>query len=173
MTRHIIFGIIFVSMGFWLCGCATNNGFIEFYDKDTSMTPADVKKLKKSRNFPNKIRLIPVKSVEEGTEVGINLVKNYGCFFIGMSSFEGVLKREDSAKKAAEHFGANTVVTLQEYIGTRSGSVTLPGTSYTTANVYAGGNYGSGNATTYSTPPQTIPYSVSIYHREAVFLLCP
>ncbi len=113
MTRHIIFGIIFVSMGFWLCGCAMDNGYIKFYVKDKeNMTPAEVRKLRKSRNFPNKIRLIRTDSMEETLKENQGLIKYSGCFYIGGSAFRGPVDREHSAKKATEHFGANTVVNM-------------------------------------------------------------
>ena len=65
-----------ILVGFMLCGCATDNGYIKFYNKDDEkMTPAEVRKLRKSRNFPNKIRLIRTDSVEETLKETQGLIK--------------------------------------------------------------------------------------------------
>lgn len=174
MTRHRIFGIFLVSIGFWLCSCA-DNAFIKFYKP--TLTPAQVAKLKSSGDYPtNEFRSIQVANATEIEMYIFLLQTHYDCLYIGASAFNGPLEKEANIKKGAKKVGANFSVTFSEYLETVSGTYTtfIPTYSTTNARAYgSNGSYAYGSATTQSNTPITNSYRVSRYHQEAYFYLCP
>lgn len=176
MTRHRIFGIFLVNIGFWLCSCA-DNAFIKFYKP--TLTPAQVAKLKSSGDYPtNEFRSIQAANATESIMYGASLQILYDCLYIGGSAFEGSLEKEANIKikKAAKKIGANFSVAFSRYLNTVSGTYTTFVPTYSTTNAQAygsNGNYAYGSATTQSNTPITNSYSVSRYHQEANFYLCP
>lgn len=172
--------------GFLFCGCSffgmggQGNGYVKFFKP--AIPKEQVERLLASGNYPNEIKAIKVMNMNQEDSAVDSLNNEYGCIFIGTSSFEGALREGNNPTEAARRSGANVYINLVEYYRTESGTYTtmMPTTSRTTTNsnasAFGSGGWasGSGSSTsmTYSSVPITRSYSVDRYAQSALFYLC-
>ena len=181
LSKGLKLNCLSIIFGFLFCGCSFfgfggKNGYVEFF---TPQIPKEqVKQIWANRNFPNEIKEI---KVINGNETD-TLLNEYGCIYIGESSFEGGLNANNNPKEAARKVGANVYLNMIAYSHTVNGTYTtmMPtaSTTRTTSNAsaYGTGGFASGSgsstSTTYGSVPITQSYSVDRYNQSAMFFLC-
>lgn len=179
ISKGLQLSCLSITFGFLFCGCSFfgfGNGYVEFF---TPQIPKEqVKQIWANGNFPNEIKEI---KVINGNETD-TLLNEYGCFYIGDSTFEDGLNAKNDPKGAARKVGANVYLNMVTYSHTVNGTYTtmMPtaSTTRTTSNAsaYGSGGFasGSGSSTsiTYGSVPITQSYSIDRYNQSAMFFLC-
>jgi PDZ domain len=163
-----------------LVGCATTDGYREFYTPVPDLTPEKVAQM----------RAAPLASTPQVTHLSgrfdQNAQREYmkeGYQVIGYSSFtSGHRQNDDDAVDQAKKIGADLVIILgSEYAGSVTTSVPLTTptatTSYTNgmATAYGTGGsavaYGNSTTTTYGTSTSYVPMTVNRYQFGALYLV--
>lgn len=153
-----------------LLGCATTNGYQQFYTPHVDvLTLTDVQLLKKGED--------PVIYSSNNLERDIRILMSKGYAAIGESSFNGSLQGEGGAVDQAKRVGASVVLISSTYTNTQTTTVPmfLPNnsTTYGSGTVYGYGGTASyyGSSTSYGTAVVPITSQQQRFNQTAVYFV--